>query len=820
MEQRFSRNLKLGYSFSFIMLVAVGLLSYLFIRNLVKSDRAVGHSDLIILKLERTLSLMKDAETGQRGYLLTGRDQFLEPYRGAYPQALQLVSEVTSLTRDNSRQQANIAAVREVMVRRMTILRQLVVKRQQGLSINEHDLDAGKAAMDKLRATVDKTEEAEKALLTERAALVVNYAFWTPVIIIAAVVIALAIGLFSYIRVSRDIREKERLRAELQEKEQETAAFNEELTAANEEITAANEELQAINEELAEARKELEAANDGLEQKVAERTQELAASEEETQALNEELMSINEELASANEEYIATNEELVQNREDLQASEHRARNIVSGAPFPIGVYTGREMRIVMANQAILDVWGKGGDVTGRTYHEILPELKDSGIYEQLDQVFTTGEPYHARNQRVDLVVDGKLQPFYFNYSFTPLHDTNGHIYGVMNTAAEITDLILAKQQVEQSEDNLNVMIAQAPVAMCILSGPDHVITVANHLMVELWGKPQAEVMNKPVFEALPDARGQGLESIMKNVYETGETFYASELPVSLIRNGRPDIVYQNFVYQAYRGADGPVAGVMAITIDVTEQVLARNELLATKKHLEAELEISRKLQQQKDDFIGMASHELKTPITSLSAMIQVAQGKLKNSADPFLAQAMEKAGVQVKRMTGMINGFLNVSRLESGKIEIIKSAFDIGELLQEVIEESKLTAGAHAILLDECSPLEIEADRDKINSVISNLVSNAIKYSPKGKTVSVACTINDDAITVSVKDEGMGIKQQDIGKIFDRYYRVKTEHTQHIAGFGIGLYLSAEIVQRHAGRIWAESESGKGSIFYFSLPLK
>jgi PAS domain S-box-containing protein len=813
MEQRFSRNLKLGYSFSFVMLVAVGLLSYLFIRNLVRSDRAVAHSDLIILKLERTLSLMKDAETGQRGYLLTGREQFLEPYRGAYPQALQLIKQVTSLTSDNAEQQANIAAVREVMVQRMTILQQLVVKRQQGLAINEHDLDAGKAAMDTLRATVDKTEQAEKALLMQRAALVANYAFWTPVIIIAAILIALAIGLFSYIRVARDISEKERLRAELQEKEQETAAFNEELTAANEELTA-------INEELAEAREELVQANDSLEQKVAERTQELAASEEETQALNEELMSINEELASANEEYIATNEELVQNREELQASEHRARNIVVGAPFPIGVYTGREMRIVMANQAILDVWGKGGDVTGRTYHEVLPELKDSGIYEQLDQVFTTGEPFHARNQRVDIVVDGKLQPFYFNYSFTPLHDANGHIYGVMNTAAEITDLVLAKQQVEQSEDNLNVMIAQAPVAMCILSGSDHVITVANHLMVELWGKPQAEVMNKPVFDALPDARGQGLETIMKNVYETGETFYASELPVSLIRNGKPDIVYQNFVYQAYRGADGHIAGVMAITIDVTEQVLARNELLAIKKHLETELEISKELQQQKDDFIGMASHELKTPITSLSAVIQVAQSKLKNSTDPFLAQAMEKAGVQVKRMIGMINGFLNVSRLESGKIELIKSPFDIGALLAEVIDESKLTAGAHAILLDECSPLGIEADRDKISSVISNLVSNAIKYSPKGKTVAVACTTNGDAITVSVKDEGMGIKPQDIGKIFDRYYRVKTEHTQHIAGFGIGLYLSAEIIRLHEGRIWAESESGKGSTFYFSLPVR
>ncbi|TSJ39732.1 hypothetical protein FO440_18515 [Mucilaginibacter corticis] len=695
MEHRFSRNLKLGYSFSFIMLVAVGLLSYFFIRNLLQSDRAVAHSNAVIFNLERTLSLMKDAETGQRGYLLTGREQFLTPYLGAYPQALQLVGAVTALTRDNAQQQKNMAAVRAVMLQRMTGLEAVVAKKRQGLPVSASDLDAGKAAMDSLRKAIERTEQAEQTLLAERSGLLNRYAVWTPVLIIGAILIALAIGLFSYFRVSADIREKDRLRVELQRKEEETAAFNEELTAANEEITAANEELSAINGELAEAREELVAVNENLEQKVKERTRELAASEEETQALNEELVSINEELASANEEYMATNEELLENREALIASEHRARNIVAGAPFPIGVYAGREMRIVMANKAILDVWGKGSGVIGQTYYEILPELEGSGIYEQLDRVFMTGEAFHARNQRVDIVVDGKLQPYYFNYSFTPLLDTLGQIYGVMNTAAEITDLVMAKEQVEQSE----------------------------------------------------------------------------------------------------------------------------RELRGIKLQLEAELEVSRELQRQKDDFIGMASHELKTPITSLSAVIQLAQVKLKNNPDPFLAQAMDKAVVQIKRMTGMINGFLNVSRLESGKIEIIKTTFDIGGLLREVVDEIKLTASTHPVVLDNCPFLEIAADRDKISSVISNLVSNAIKYSDKGKTVTVSCSSSPVSVTVSVKDEGMGIAPEDTDKIFDRYYRVKTEHTQHIAGFGIGLYLSAQIVQLHDGRIWVESETGKGSTFYFSLPL-
>ncbi|HYE53819.1 MAG TPA: ATP-binding protein, partial [Chitinophagaceae bacterium] len=149
---------------------------------------------------------------------------------------------------------------------------------------------------------------------------------------------------------------------------------------------------------------------------------------------------------------------------------------------------------------------------------------------------------------------------------------------VMNTAADVTDLNVAMQKVRQSEENFRSMILQAPVAMCILIGKDHVIDIANDAMINLWGKPQEHVMHKPVFEALPDAREQGLESLLDHVYETGESFSASERPVELVRQGKPEIVYQNFVYAPYRGADGNILGVLVISIDVTPQVLARKKI--------------------------------------------------------------------------------------------------------------------------------------------------------------------------------------------------------------------------------------------------
>lgn len=222
---------------------------------------------------------------------------------------------------------------------------------------------------------------------------------------------------------------------------------------------------------------------------------------------------------------------------------------------------------------------------------------------------------------------------------------------------------------------------------------------------------------------------------------------------------------------------------------------------------------------RKNDFIGMVSHELKTPLTSLTALLQMLNLKLKNSEDQFVSGAIAKSNIQVNKMRNMIKGFFDISRLESGKIHIEKQTFDLDQLIKEIIEEIKLTVTSHNIILTPCEPLEVYADRDKIESVITNLLTNAVKYSPKGKNIEVQCRREEYNAKVSVKDGGMGVKPDDIERLFDRYYRVKTPHTHNIAGFGIGLYLCAEIIERHEGKISVESQSGKGSTFTFTLPI-
>ncbi len=140
--------------------------------------------------------------------------------------------------------------------------------------------------------------------------------------------------------------------------------------------------------------------------------------------------------------------------------------------------------------------------------------------------------------------------------------------------------------------------------------------------------------------------------------------------------------------------------------------------------------------------------------------------------------------------------------------------------MHEVIDEIRLSTKTHELKLNSCVNATIYADRDKINSVISNLVSNAVKYSSDGTYIIISCSASETEITVSINDEGIGIDPHNKDKIFDRYYRVESSSTSHISGFGIGLYLSAEIIERQRGKIWVESEPELGSAFYLSLPRK
>jgi signal transduction histidine kinase len=235
-----------------------------------------------------------------------------------------------------------------------------------------------------------------------------------------------------------------------------------------------------------------------------------------------------------------------------------------------------------------------------------------------------------------------------------------------------------------------------------------------------------------------------------------------------------------------------------IVVDITEQ--KQNDLRRSK-------------------FIGMVSHELKTPLTALKAYIQMLNNWAKKQKDSFTIGALSKVEKQVKKMLQMINSLLNLSGAEAGKIHLNKQEFAMDELISEVIEETMFITASHNITVAPCDPILVNADRDKIEQVLVNLLSNAAKYSGKDEPIEVICSKEANTLTVSIRDHGMGIAKTDIEKLFTPHYRAETKETEKIAGFGIGLYLCSEIIHRHQGKIWVESEPGQGSTFLFTLPI-
>ncbi|WP_245994551.1 sensor histidine kinase [Tengunoibacter tsumagoiensis] len=228
----------------------------------------------------------------------------------------------------------------------------------------------------------------------------------------------------------------------------------------------------------------------------------------------------------------------------------------------------------------------------------------------------------------------------------------------------------------------------------------------------------------------------------------------------------------------------------------------------------------KQVERQKDEFLGVVSHELRTPVTSLKVFVQTVQKRLKKSGDDENAELLGKMGAQIDRLARLIAELIDITKLETGKLQLSALQFDLSSLIDEVIEEMQRTTTHHSIRKEGILSISAWGDRDRIGQVLINLLSNAIKYSPLADSICVKMEADSEQVTVSVQDFGLGIPQEQQEQIFQRFYRVEEKDRETISGLGLGLYIAAEIIKRHGGKIWFKSTPGEGSTFFFSLPLQ
>lgn len=233
----------------------------------------------------------------------------------------------------------------------------------------------------------------------------------------------------------------------------------------------------------------------------------------------------------------------------------------------------------------------------------------------------------------------------------------------------------------------------------------------------------------------------------------------------------------------------------------------------------------KQIEKQKEDFISMATHELKTPLTSIKAFSQIITAKLQKSVDKPTLNMAERMEGQINNLVKLIAELLDSSRIQSGKILLDIEKFNLDSLISNTVNDvyttTTTTTIPYSIVVKGKTNATISGDRFRISQVLLNLLTNAIKYSPENNKIIVRAKKDKNYVTVSVQDFGIGIPEDKLEHVFERFYQASIPKSQgRLTSLGLGLYISSEIVKRHGGKIWCKSKEGKGSTFYFTLPLK
>jgi len=728
-------------------------------------------------------------------------------------------------------------------------------------------------------------------------------------------------------------------------------------------------------------------------------------------------------------------------RKQIEANEKRFSNILSQSLMAIGILKGTEMTVAFANEPLLKILGKGNDVIGKPILEVIPEIKDQPFSKLLQDVYKTGVAFAADEMKGIMLRNEKLEECYFNLVFQPYRDVDDNITGLTILATEITEYVLAKKQIEKSEEKYRGLFDAIDQGLSIIemifdetNKPiDYRFLENNSVFSEQTGLP--DIINKTAREAIPALDDFWFETFGKvaltgksirftqksdplnrwfdvNAFRLGNQgsnkvgvlftnitgrkkaeldLMASEELFRVLTHNSPDIITrldkdgrylyaspsikkldgknaEEFIGRKYREAGlaehicqlfdtyiplvlqekkshtieftamsglevysrlvpefnekGEAVSVMMIHADITERKQAEEKIKESEAKFRAlsetiptmvwtaspdgkknffnqyflnytglsfeelkndgmlkiifpddlkkdsqqwqhsfetgeDFKMEKRLrhhdgtfrwhvshgiaqkdsngnitgwigsntdisehkikEQQKDEFISIASHEMKTPLTSAKGYLELILPLLSEENKTAFLYA-NKANQAVERLHSLVTELLDVSKIQHGQLNYNISTFDFIDMIDEAIENIQLTAKNHSLeKIGNCLH-QIKGDKDRLQQVLSNLLTNAIKFSPNADKVLIKIEELDGKIQVSVQDFGVGMSSQHLYKIFERYYRVQ-EHAVFFQGLGIGLHISSNIIQRHNGTMWADSEPGKGSTFYFTLPL-
>ena len=369
-------------------------------------------------------------------------------------------------------------------------------------------------------------------------------------------------------------------------------------------------------------------------------------------------------------------------------------------------------------------------------------------------------------------------------------DSDGSIHLWIGTSTDIEEQKRIEEALRQSQERIRTFM-NSKIGGVIVTEGDTIVD-ANDVFLRMTGYNRADVLSKTL-----DLSSLALE----------ENAHVDQQALQQFATQQYVTTYET-TYVCKDGSRLPVlAGAFALPGDPPQALVFLLDNSARKA-----------LEQRKDEFISMASHELKTPLTALKMQTSLLKRKLAKqvSYDPVVAISQTEA--QVNKLTWLVGELLDVSKIQMDRLDYAEETVDLDALLQEVTETIQLTSTTHTIVIHGATQSCMVGDKERLEQVFINLINNAIKYSPQADTVEINLSASAKTATINVHDYGIGIPKAQREKIFERFYRAVTPDQKAFPGLGMGLYITAEIVKRHGGTIQVESDEGKGSTFQVTLP--
>jgi PAS domain S-box-containing protein len=484
------------------------------------------------------------------------------------------------------------------------------------------------------------------------------------------------------------------------------------------------------------------------------------------------------------------------------------------------------------------------EILGKPITILIPHERDQEEEHIIDKIRHGENVDHFETIRISKT--GKLIPI--SLTVSPIRNSKGLIIGASKIARDISKQKLAEERLQRYAENLEILNSVGRVVSESLDIQDilqNVTDATTRLTGAAFGAFVYNQVDKQgesyKLYTLSGAPGKAFEkfdmlsntSIFNSIFNgegtvrvddiTKDPRYGKISPHFDMSEGQLSVV--SYLAVPVISKSGAVIGGLFYGHPDPGKFTEEHEKLISSVVVQAAVALDnaklyeeiKVLNAKKDEFIGLASHELKTPVTSINGYLQIIERNLPrgDSNKAFISKARQ----QVSKLANLISDLLDVSKIQTGQLPFSYANFDVLKLLEEVTEVMRQTNTSHRIEVNcDADQLMINADQQRIEQVIINLISNAVKYSPNAKQVILKASISGDNLRVSVQDFGIGIEKDQQERIFSRFYRVQSV-ADHMSGLGIGLYISNEIIIRHQGKLWVQSSPGEGSTFIFEIPV-